>query len=227
MKNTFIYTLSCPISGDVRYVGKSNKPNARYSKHCTEKKETMKTKWISDLNKNGLKPILTIIDEIPLVGWKQIEKFYISKYRDLGCDLLNTSIGGEGLDSGNETSFKKGHNAKKVVAINSDGTLFKIFDSILEAQKFIGNNHIWDVLIGKTKRCGGFIWIYESDYLNMTSDDISNRVKNLKRKSSEGSKATQFKKGQTPWNKNLSMNEEYKKNWTKSIENTNWPKLKK
>lgn len=198
---TYIYTLSCPISGDVRYVGKSNNPKERFLKHNNSKDLTKKKIWINDLKLKNIKPILTIIGYVPKDNWKFFEKFYISKYRNLGCNLLNTSIGGEGLDNGNQTSFK-GENSKKVVALYKNGDYFKSFNSIKESVEFVGNSHVWDVLVGKTKTCGGYIWIYESDYIKMNENDIKIKVKNIKNNGSilNGIK-TRWKPGFKTWNK--------------------------
>ena len=60
----------------------------------------------------------------------------------------------------------------------------------------------------------------------MSQEDIYLKVSNLKRNFTESQKSTRFKKGNIPWNKDLPMNDEYKKNWKKSIENKNWYKNK-
>ena len=211
---TYIYTLSCPISGDVRYVGKANKPKERYTKHCSEKLNTDKSKWIQSLTSQGLRPILTIISEIPLDNWQKEEKVYISRYRDLGCILLNTSTGGEGSNSGNKTSFKKGQNAKKVVALNMDGSYHKTFNSIKDGIEYLnGNKHISDVLSGKTKKCGGYIWLYENEYIEMNEEDLNKKVENANTININYKNSGFFKKGQIPWNKSIKMSEEYKENW--------------
>jgi hypothetical protein len=110
MKTTFIYILKCPKTGDIRYVGKSNNPKHRYNAHMRTDNTASchKINWIQKLLKEGLKPELEILEEVSEENWKERERYYISKYREL-YDLTNCKDGGEGLFKGNQTSFKKGH----------------------------------------------------------------------------------------------------------------------
>lgn len=109
MRTTFIYALKYPTTGIVRYIGKSNDPKRRYYAHMRTDKTASSNKinWIQKLIKEGLKPELEILEEVSEDNWKEKERFYISKYREL-YDLTNCKDGGEGLFRGNKTSFKKG-----------------------------------------------------------------------------------------------------------------------
>lgn len=97
---TFIYTLTDPRTNQVRYVGKSNKPNKRLSTHLSRTEKNYKHSWLLNLANNGLKPILDIIDEIPLEDWKFWESYWISQFKTWGFDLTNLTNGGEGFASG-------------------------------------------------------------------------------------------------------------------------------
>lgn len=110
MKTTFIYVLKCPLSGEVRYVGKTNNPKERYKNHLNKAKDggTHKRNWIGSLRKKGLKPVFETIKEVFVSEWKDWEKYCIGYYRDKGYKLVNFMGGGEGLTFGNQTSFKKG-----------------------------------------------------------------------------------------------------------------------
>lgn len=110
MKTTFIYVLKCPLSGEVRYVGKTNNPTRRYYGHLNNSrdKNTYKRNWINSLKRSCLKPIFEIVDEVDVKEWKMKEKCYIKYYRNKGCRLVNYTDGGDGLGFGNQTSFKKG-----------------------------------------------------------------------------------------------------------------------
>ena len=84
----YIYTLSDPITGDVRYVGKSIRPDGRYKDHIRESRlaniNTYKISWIKSLISSGLSPVMDIIDErhnktstimtsqIPVSGWHDV-----------------------------------------------------------------------------------------------------------------------------------------------------------
>lgn len=108
--NTFIYILKCPITDEVRYVGKTNNPNERYKNHLNKLhgEGTHKRNWINSLRNKGLKPIFEIIDVVDIEEWKEKEKYYIKYYRDAGCNLVNYTDGGDGLSFDNQTSFKTG-----------------------------------------------------------------------------------------------------------------------
>ncbi len=203
MVKTFIYVLKDPISNEVRYVGKSNNPNKRFSSHLDTSKDigTHKRNWINKLLSDNQKPILEIIDEVDIDNWSYYEKKYIDYYINKGCNLVNCGLGGEGLTYGNQTSFKKGHNTKKIVLFDKNGILTNISDSIKDAEKFIGKRGVSSVLSGKTKKCGGYICVYENDYLKMSSIELCNLIEfsNLNNGLDNGKK-TRFVKNTKPWN---------------------------
>lgn len=94
--NTFIYSLSHPITGDVRYVGKANRPKDRLKSHiCIRKKSSSHCKnWITSLKENNLLPIMEIIDEVNYSEWEFWEQHYISLFKTWGFDLTNHQKGG-------------------------------------------------------------------------------------------------------------------------------------
>ena len=74
MKNTFIYALCCPLTEEIRYIGKANKPKERFSKHkCLQGNNLEKNKWIKELLNSNLLPIIKIIDEVSINDWKEKE----------------------------------------------------------------------------------------------------------------------------------------------------------
>lgn len=96
---TYIYTLSHPITNEIRYVGKSTRIKRRETEHkskwfCT-KRPNHKNNWCLMLINQGLKPVLTIIDQTDN-NWQELEKYWIKHYKDIGCRLLNHTEGGEG-----------------------------------------------------------------------------------------------------------------------------------
>lgn len=104
--------MRCPKTNEVRYVGKANKPKERFRAHLWGGKRTQssyKRNWIDSLKREGLKPVLEVIKEVPIEEWKNWEKYYVTYYRDKGCNLTNITDGGDGLGYGNQTSFKKGN----------------------------------------------------------------------------------------------------------------------
>lgn len=111
MKTTNIYVLIDPITNMVRYVGKANDVSQRYKAHLNRarKHQTHKKNWIEKLKKKGLKPIIEIIDIVPIDEWVFWETYWISQMKTWGFDLINYTNGGDGCTFGNQTSFKKGH----------------------------------------------------------------------------------------------------------------------
>lgn len=96
MENTFIYALSDPKNGEVKYIGKSNNPKKRYIVHFFRLNRVFQQKndWIDGLVKDGLKPTLDVLDEVLMSEWAFWEKHYISLYRSWGFKLLNVTDGG-------------------------------------------------------------------------------------------------------------------------------------
>lgn len=107
---TYIYILADPITMKIRYVGKTNNCYQRYRHHlvASANPKSHKRNWIESLKRQGLKPILKIIDEVPTEEWKFWEQYWICQLKAWGFSLVNHTHGGEGLTNGNQTSFKKG-----------------------------------------------------------------------------------------------------------------------
>lgn len=98
MKTTFIYTLCHPITKEVRYVGKANNIKQRLYSHIKEinKYSSHKNNWIKSLINEGLKPEITVLDEIPFDDWIYWEKYWITQFKQWGFNLTNLSEGGMG-----------------------------------------------------------------------------------------------------------------------------------
>ena len=95
MKTTFIYALTCPDTGEVKYVGKSNNPQIRYNTHIREHDSIHKAKWIESLKKDGKLPGLKILEEVPESEWAEAEKRWITYYLAMGSELTNTVVDGQ------------------------------------------------------------------------------------------------------------------------------------
>ncbi len=203
METTYIYILKDPTTCEVRYVGKSNNPKRRLMAHMRKNKDlgTHKRNWINSLNS---KPILEIIKEVPKKEWQEHEKFYIEYYLSLGCKLVNWGDGGEGLTYGNQTSFKKGHSGRKVVAITKDGELFKEFDSgkmLSEYFDKVGNGGFYQVLKKNRRFFVGYNYLYYEEYINMSDEDMKKHLDWLNNYADKREIGIQngFKKGCKTW----------------------------
>lgn len=97
-----IYSLSCPITNEVRYIGKAQYPKQRFKSHVSRalvgKKTGHSTNWIRSLLKQNLMPILNVIFEVPEnEEWQYHEKRLIAEHLIMGCRLTNLTGGGEGF----------------------------------------------------------------------------------------------------------------------------------
>src|SRR5258706_3676955 len=97
---TYIYALADPETGQVRYVGKADKPASRLRNHLTPRHlahRTKKNSWLKGLLAKGLRPELVIVDCVEADHWEEVERGWIAYYLADGCDLTNGTEGGDGL----------------------------------------------------------------------------------------------------------------------------------
>ncbi len=112
----FIYTLSHPITGEVRYVGKAFNLEKRLNGHCREKFNTRKCNWIKSLASQGLKPKIEALESFYDAQdweWCEAERFWIEYLRQLGCRLTNADKGGIGGGARSPETRLKISQAKK------------------------------------------------------------------------------------------------------------------
>jgi predicted nucleic acid-binding Zn ribbon protein len=138
----YIYSLEHPITKKVRYIGKTRNPKQRLKAHLNPAryKPTHKFNWIKKLKNDGLKPILKVLDSVPEEEWKFWEKYWIEQFKQWGFNLVNGTSGGDGLTSGNKTSFKKGNKPWNTGTANTKkcevcGTDFKVYPSQAHKRK--------------------------------------------------------------------------------------------
>lgn len=185
METTNIYVLIDPITNMIRYVGKANNVTQRYTAHLNRarKHQVHKKNWIEQLKKLGLKPIIEVIDEVPINEWIFWETYWISQMKTWGFDLINYTNGGDGCTFGNQTSFKKGQGGKKVIGYNSTFEKVYEFDCGEDATKFFKTHRsaIPKCAAGKSKTIKNIAWFYEDDIKDITVINleiiISNRFK--------------------------------------------------
>jgi hypothetical protein len=132
MENTFIYALSDPRDNQIRYIGKANKPKDRYNNHynSSRDKDTHKRNWINSVRKDGFRPEMIVLDEVPKTEWQYWEKFYICLFKTWGFNLVNYTNGGDGSTFGNKGSWKKGNIPHNKGVTCSDETRKKISDKL-------------------------------------------------------------------------------------------------
>lgn len=202
MNKTYIYSLSCPLDGEVKYIGKSNDPTGRFRKHKNLGKlgNSEKDIWIKGLLDKNLQPILTIIEEVDITEWKMKEKHYIKLFEENGFNLYNILGGANGPTYGNSGSFK-GNPPVQVVCLKKNGEYVKTFKSLKDGRLFCGKR-IDGVLSGRKKTAGGYIWIYKKDYDNLSEEELESIIERANiNNSNKNGMETRYKSGTPPWNK--------------------------
>lgn len=95
----YIYGLYDPRDGELRYIGKSDRPRERYANQLNEKSNTHRCHWVQELLSLGLKPEQRIIDSVLAgSGWQNVERAYIRGAKAAGFALVNGTDGGDGVE---------------------------------------------------------------------------------------------------------------------------------
>lgn len=100
-KTIQIYTLSHPLTGEIRYIGKTVSPlKYRLAGHVSESKKgelkSHRNSWIRSLLQQDLKPNIHLLDEISSNDWEWLEQYWISQFKTWGFNLINMTDGGDG-----------------------------------------------------------------------------------------------------------------------------------
>ena len=93
---TKIYTLSHPLTNEIRYVGLTRKTlEERLRGHLKSKDKVHRNFWIKKLLKEGLKPKIELIEEVDDDIGPETEIFWISMFKLWGFRLCNLTEGGQ------------------------------------------------------------------------------------------------------------------------------------
>jgi len=96
---TTIYGL-CESNGLVRYVGKAIDPHVRWKYHMSPASiarwKSHKNSWIKSQLAKGYVPKYTVLAVVPDEIASETEIRIIQEFRDMGYDLTNGTLGGEG-----------------------------------------------------------------------------------------------------------------------------------
>lgn len=104
----WIYCLKDPNTNKIRYVGKSIRPQDRLTNHMNETKPCHRTHWLQQLKRDGLRPILGILDFCREgESWQILERSWIKRAKESGWPLTNSTDGGDGVPGLCEESRKK------------------------------------------------------------------------------------------------------------------------
>lgn len=93
--NIYIYSLSDPDTGEIRYIGKTKHPHSRLRCHLltSRKQKTGKEKWINNLLQSNQEPVFDIVEVCNPGNWEERERYWIQFYRS---QLTNIADGGHG-----------------------------------------------------------------------------------------------------------------------------------
>jgi len=103
MQTTFIYGLECPLTKEIKYVGKSNNPKNRIKQHLYEFRTNRKVNQYKD----KLKPLLVILDEVPIDEWGYWESWWLEVCRGWGFGMVNLLQGGDGCSKHHPETIEK------------------------------------------------------------------------------------------------------------------------
>lgn len=162
-----IYTLTDPITNEIRYIGRTKKEILKYRlvEHLSPSSSnhnTYKKNWIKKLKKLNLIPTIEEL-EVLETSWEEshtIEKYWIQQFMCWGFKLVNLEDKGFG-------GYKKykGHSDKAVLQYSLDGNFIKEYKSIREAQRQtkVRATTIEKVLWNICNTAGGFQWKYKQE----------------------------------------------------------------
>ena len=203
----YIYTLSCPIDKNVKYVGKTNNLKLRYAQHISDFRNMCKVKsWIKSLKLKGLLPIMELVDTCEGEDWRFLESYWICQFKTWGFDLKNLIDGGRGVSYLSEetklkiskslkgkklTEVRRKANCKPVCQYTINGDFIKCFDCISEALKEVNLKFGIKSAIKRKASAGGYQWRdKEGDFTSNLNHyeikyDMSNAWESIKRKVEE------------------------------------------
>ena len=116
-----IYTLSDPITNEVRYIGQTKHSlEERLRGHLKGKGKTYRVHWINSLKNKGLVPNIELIEEVDKSIGSQTEIYWISMFRFWGFNLTNLTDGGETSTTKNIIRSEEWRKNIRIGKLNSD-----------------------------------------------------------------------------------------------------------
>lgn len=123
----YIYTLSDPDSGEVRYIGKANDINKRLATHIRDSRRSNRPicNWVAKLIRSGKVPVITTIAICTPESWQEEERKQIALFRSTHSNLLNLADGGDQPGINIESNRTNGRKVAKM--IHGDTELHRIW----------------------------------------------------------------------------------------------------
>lgn len=171
----YIYALQCPLSKQIRYIGQTvQKPKYRFNGHIHESKNprdgrTRKINWIRKLIRLGELPELLIIEDGLFIDQKHLDNIeinWISYYKNLGYDLVNSTDGGNSVCKKIQ-EYQRRTEDKIVYSYNEKTKEILSYKNIKEAAKIVNikKDNIPKAIHIKG-RCKELFWSYDNDFSN-------------------------------------------------------------
>lgn len=172
----YIYALICPLSNQIRYVGKTVSIKTRYSAHLNDNSKSHKSSWIKSLKTKGLKPNYIILDTVEkdTSFWEQ---YWIAQCKAWGFDLVNHTLGGEAGCTGiyNPRGNAKLSKKEVIEIYNSNKTVEDIcnqYSISISTVRGIKNGSIWNLYTGHNKE-------NNNKKISKLSEETKEKVKEL------------------------------------------------
>lgn len=181
MEEYYIYTLSDPISNEIKYIGKTKNLKDRLYRHLSnyslKESWTSKNKWLLNLKNNGLKPIMKVLDIGDENNIDELEIYWIEQFRQWGIKIKNETKGGDGFNwTGKKHTqesiekMKMNHPFRKVVCQYDIETnkLLNTYDSLHESSEKTGldRSHISRCCKGTKNHnsVGGYYFRFKDEF---------------------------------------------------------------
>ena len=156
-KDYKIYSLKCPKTLEVRYVGVTTTTlSRRLHKHLYETKTSKishKINWLKKLDEENLIPIIELIEICDVDNWQEREIYWINSFEN----LTNTHKGGS------HVYLKEKNNSLKKIKVyqyDLNGNYINSFDSLTEAAKEVNKSvsSLQRALSCDKGSCANFQW---------------------------------------------------------------------
>lgn len=190
----YIYGLIDPRDKAIRYVGKACDLKRRIWNHTVPsrlKGNCHRQNWIKELRSLSLKPIVKVLEVLEdEVNWDDVERRWIKELRSKGCDLVNTTEGGEGgaTMTGRKRIMSAETRAK--ISENRKGISPKVSESTLKARAE-GIRRAW----ARRREEGRTSWGHHSD----AAKRAISKARTGKPNSAEARKKMSIAKQGKPW----------------------------
>lgn len=177
--NTYsIYTLACPETNQIRYVGRTcDSLKTRLNNHLSRPTNNNTANWIHGLKAKGLRPI---IEELELVTEKEsvlVESFWISQFKTWGFQLFNMNL--------NSISRKRSDFIKPTKIYNKNELRIRLIGAQSQLPSRI-NFDLYEFYFGKLKasekRRVQNVWLFKA-----TDEKITKNFETLAKKTKANS----------------------------------------